>query len=93
MPVEQFYEWMTVKGCGMPLQSQGLLDETLEHLTTEVFPYVDSLIQNETENAVKLTKKQSRTAIIGYSLGGLASCYGAWTRPEVMLQIVFLHLL
>jgi len=36
-----------------------------------------------------LTSDRENTMIAGYSLGGLISCYAAWTRPEVILIYIF----
>ena len=81
----ELFEWLTVKGCGKPIDSLGLVDETLDYLLDEVFSEIDDMIGKETNNTVGLTRSRKKTGLMGYSLGGLASCYAAWTRPDVGL--------
>ena len=50
-------------------------DLYLDFLVEEVIPFVKDMFRIDTE--------RSNMGIMGSSLGGLISCYGAWTRPSV----------
>ena len=75
--------WLTEGGCGKEIFALGKLEETLDHLLDEVFPEIERTIGEMTNGLISLTRERERTGIVGFSLGGLASCHAAWTRPEV----------
>ena len=60
--------------CGRPARRGGQGDDTLDFLLYEVLPEALNLTNNRIDN--------SSLGIMGYSLGGLMSCYAAWTRPQ-----------
>ncbi len=60
----------------------GFADELLDYLLDDVFPSVDDVLDDETDGASRLTEDGDRTILMGYSMGGLFSCYAAWVRPE-----------
>ena len=60
--------------CGRPVRRGGQGDDTLDFLLFEVLPEALNFTNNRIDN--------SSLGIMGYSLGGLMSCYAAWTRPQ-----------
>ena len=61
----------------------GYADELLDFLLEDVFSEVDDVIADETDGFSRLSTDRDRTTVMGYSMGGLFSCYAAWVRPEV----------
>ncbi len=59
------------------------LDETLDYLTLDVFDTLDGVMRKSAASS-GLSRRREDTAIVGYSLGGLMSCYAAMTRPQVL---------
>lgn len=59
--------------CGKVVRKGGKGDDTLDFLLYEVLPEAMTLTDSRLDN--------SSLGIMGYSLGGLMSCYAAWTRP------------
>ncbi|XP_053373256.1 uncharacterized protein LOC123532769 [Mercenaria mercenaria] len=61
--------------CGRKVKVGGVADNMLDFLVKEALPFA---------NKLALTRLQSdNLGIMGYSLGGLMSCYAVWTRPNV----------
>ena len=60
--------------CAKTSPNGGQGDDTLDFLLYEVLPEALNLTNNRIDN--------SSLGIMGYSLGGLMSCYAAWTRPQ-----------
>ncbi len=84
---DEFYWYMTEGGCGEVITVGGMADLTLDFLTGAARRAAGAALAAATRNASALTARRSRTSLMGYSLGGLFACYGAWTRPEVHSSI------
>lgn len=61
--------------CGKKIMVGGDGDKTLDFLIQEALPVVTKHVMNRFN--------MDRIGVMGYSLGGLMSCYAAWTRPRV----------
>ncbi len=59
----------------------GRADETLDYLTSDVLDTLEGVMKKKGVSVP--SRDRQRTSLVGYSLGGLISCYGALTRPEV----------
>ena len=68
-------------GCGYSAVYGGNAENNVEFLLTSVFDKVDEYLGIYFNT--KLTGERDGTNIIGFSDGGLFSCYAAWTRPKV----------
>ena len=82
---EEFYYWMLEAGCGYPVQVGGYADDNIDFLLDTVYPRVKAKVAKDSNHQSDLTSDREKTMITGYSLGGLISCYAAWTRPQVCL--------
>lgn len=74
--------WMTEGGCGVTIEIGGFADDTIDFLTGEVFAEADRMLGEMSGGVSSLTSERRRTFAMGYSLGGLAACHAAWTRPR-----------
>jgi predicted alpha/beta superfamily hydrolase len=74
---------MTEGGCGITYYVGGNGEANVEFLLTTVYESVDEYLRLDYGSS--LTKSREGTFIIGYSHGGLLSCYASWTRPAVSL--------
>jgi predicted alpha/beta superfamily hydrolase len=72
---------MTTGGCGSLITSGGNAEANVEFLLTTVHDAVDKYLQLDYGSS--LTKSREGTFVLGYSLGGLFSCYASRTRPDV----------
>ena len=79
--VNQFYFFSPLGGCGYSAVYGGNAENNVEFLLTSVFDKVDEYLSVYFDT--KLTRERDGTNIIGFSDGGLFSCYAAWTRPKV----------
>ncbi|XP_053395920.1 uncharacterized protein LOC123524634 [Mercenaria mercenaria] len=61
--------------CGQLVILRGDGDATLDFLALEVLPKAETILGNRID--------RNRLGVMGYALGGLMSCYAAWTRLEV----------
>ncbi len=76
---------ITLGGCGITIQHGGYADASLDFLLGPVQNEINSyLLMNY---GVLLTNDRSGTFLLGFSLGGLFSCYSGWTRPSVSMNI------
>eukprot|EP00095_Tigriopus_kingsejongensis_P012384 maker-scaffold3429_size8701-snap-gene-0.2 protein:Tk12384 transcript:maker-scaffold3429_size8701-snap-gene-0.2-mRNA-1 annotation:"hypothetical protein DAPPUDRAFT_225274" len=81
MDTEETIYWLSEGGCGRTIESEGNLDYTINYLVNEVYPEVAAFLASE--YSVGITSDRERTMVVGYSDGGLAACYAAWTRSEI----------
>ena len=86
---EEYIYWMTEGGCGITYMVGGNGEANVEFLLTTVYETVDQYLRLDYGSS--LTKSREGTFIIGYSHGGLLSCYASWTRPAVRLKFLFLR--
>jgi len=77
---------LTKGGCGILISSGGNGETNVEFLLTNVYQRVDEYLSLDYGSS--LSKSRKGTFLFGYSLGGLFSCYAAWTRPEVSMILL-----
>ena len=63
--------------CGYPVTVGGKLDIFLDFLVKKALPAVVA----HSGNRAMISREN--LSIVGYSLGGLAACHAAWTRPQI----------
>ncbi|CAG2209050.1 unnamed protein product [Mytilus edulis] len=63
--------------CGKRVNIEGSGDRLLNFLINRVYPKVRELTND------RILIDQPNTGVMGYSLGGLMSCYAAWTRSSI----------
>lgn len=80
---EEWVYWMTVGGCGQVEVMGGYADNTLDFLMNEALPIIKLRVEVMSLGQATIDEDRRAATIIGYSLGGLMSCYAAWTRPDV----------
>jgi predicted alpha/beta superfamily hydrolase len=77
---------LTKGGCGILISSGGNGEANVEFLLSNVYQRVDEYLRLDYGSS--LTRSRKGTFLFGYSLGGLFSCYAAWTRPEVSMILI-----
>ncbi|XP_063415131.1 uncharacterized protein LOC134697045 [Mytilus trossulus] len=75
--VDEEYLRLMIEKCGKRDNIQGLGDRLLDFVLHKVRPKAQELANK------RILIDQPNTGIMGYSLGGLMSCYAAWTRSAI----------
>ncbi|XP_045209804.1 uncharacterized protein LOC123561473 [Mercenaria mercenaria] len=70
----EFFRYLA-NGCGKKSIVGGLGDNTLDFLEKEALTFANKLASSRL--------RTDNLGVMGYSLGGLMSCYAIWTRPHV----------
>lgn len=71
------YQRLMIEKCGKRDNIEGIGDRLLNFFIDKVRPKAQELAND------RILIDQPKTGVIGYSLGGLMSCYAAWTRSSI----------
>ncbi|CAC5390096.1 unnamed protein product [Mytilus coruscus] len=71
------YQRLMIEKCGKRDNIEGIGDRLLNYFIDKVRPKAQELAND------RILIDQPNTGVIGYSLGGLMSCYAAWTRSSI----------
>ena len=72
---EKYFDIVLSSKCGSVSKMGGYQEDVLDFMLDEIFPAVNAKVKEEKGSS--LSKDRKRTSVVGYSLGGIFSCYAA----------------